>query len=100
VQRHGEEGDEMMWDGWGMGGGMIWGWLFLVLLLAGVVLLVVVVVRLLGSGTRRDAGPGPSRHPEGGGVGNERARQILAERYARGEIDGAEYDERLKRLRD
>jgi putative membrane protein len=31
--------------------------------------------------------------------GLERAREILAERYARGEVDGEEYRERLDELR-
>lgn len=31
--------------------------------------------------------------------GMERARGVLAERYARGEIDAQEYEERAKRLR-
>lgn len=42
------------------------------------------------------------RRPGGGGggrSGTERARDILAERYARGEIAGEEYRERLEQLR-
>jgi putative membrane protein len=38
---------------------------------------------------------GPRWHPSG----MERARDILAERYARGEISGEEYRERLDQLR-
>jgi putative membrane protein len=33
------------------------------------------------------------------GSGSERASEILAERYARGEVSGAEYRERLDELR-
>lgn len=88
------------WDGMG-GWGMGWMMLFWVLLLAGLVLLVVVLVRGFGGGARQDQGappaywsqPGPG--PEQGGV---RARQILAERYARGEIDTEEYQARLQTL--
>lgn len=36
----------------------------------------------------------------GGRSGMERARAILAERYARGEVDAAEYQERLRRLNE
>ncbi|WP_454778542.1 SHOCT domain-containing protein [Georgenia muralis] len=113
----------MMWDGWGMGGSMGWGWLFWLLLVVGIVLLVVLVVRLLGGGVDRGgdralpppgtAGPSgepwqpgePGRPGHQGsswpsGPGASRAREILAERYARGEIDTAEYEERLQRLQD
>lgn len=43
-----------------------------------------------------------SRHRRNGdhrGGGLDRAREILAERYARGEISGDEYRERLEQLR-
>lgn len=72
---------------WGMG----WGWLFLLLLLVGVVVLVVVLIRLLlgvDRGEQRDPRPG----------GRSRALEVLDERYARGEIDATEYDERRRRL--
>lgn len=41
----------------------------------------------------RAATPGPAA------TGRERAREILAERYARGEISTEEYEERLAKLR-
>ncbi|MGC0249296.1 SHOCT domain-containing protein [Pseudactinotalea sp. Z1748] len=72
---------------WGMG----WGWLFLVLLVLGVAVLAVVLVRLLSGGERGEQrNPPPMR----GG----RALEVLDERYARGEIDSTEYDERRRRL--
>lgn len=74
---------------WAMGPG--WGWLFMALLLGGLVLLVVLLVRVLAGGT----GGGPA---SGGGAGQRRARQILAERYARGEISTEEYQARLRAL--
>jgi putative membrane protein len=64
-----------------------WGWLFVALLLAGLVLVVVVLVRALAGG-----GGG------GGAAGQQRARQILAERYARGEVGTEEYQARLRAL--
>lgn len=74
--------------GWnGMGAGMGWGWLFLVLLVVGVVVLVVALVRSSSGGAR-------VQRP----MGRSRAREILDERYARGEIDATEYEERVERL--
>ncbi|RMB61800.1 SHOCT domain-containing protein [Tessaracoccus antarcticus] len=81
-----------MMGGWnGMGGGMGWSWLFLAVLVAGVVLLVVLLVMMLVRGSR--AGRSDSRP-----MGRSRAREILDERYARGEIDTAEYQDRLQQL--
>ena len=77
---------------WGVGMGG-WGWLFLALLIIGIVVLVVVLVRVLAGGTdSRPATPGDGRPDRG------RAREILAERYARGEISTEEYQERLRVL--
>ena len=74
--------------GWhGMGwGGMVWGWVFLALIAVGVVLLVTALVR----GRRGSTESRPA--------GGSRAREILDERYARGEIDTAEYQNRLQQL--
>ncbi len=86
------------WDGmggWGMGG---WGLLFGVLLLAGLVILIVLVVRVVGGGVRQDRGGTPSDPYGRPDSGPGRARQILAERYARGEIDTEEYHDRLQNL--
>jgi putative membrane protein len=90
----------MMWGyGWGWGYWLVMGVtmiLFWGLLIVGIVAL----VRHLG-GTRdashlggmRDAGgPGP-------GSGRTRAEEVLAERFARGEIDEDEYKRRLELLR-
>lgn len=86
----------MMGDGFGMG----WGWLFGLLFLVGLGLLIVLAVRALGGGIRRDtpahnapldisSSPQPTRGS---------ARQILDERYARGELTTEEYRERLQAL--
>ena len=81
----------MMDVGFGMG----WMWLFWLLLAVGVVLLVVVAVRALGGGvTRGSAG----RDVDGAPRGRSRARQLLDERYARGELTTEEYRERLAAL--
>ncbi|UNX53324.1 SHOCT domain-containing protein [Georgenia sp. TF02-10] len=71
--------------------GMGWGWLFFVLLMVGVVVLVVVLIRLLWGGGRDEQRRPPLE-------GRSRALEVLDERYARGEIDAAEYDERRRRL--
>lgn len=73
------------WDGggWGMG----WG-VFGLMHLLWVVLLVVVVAAIFRAllGDR-------------GGMRRDSALDILRERYARGEIDHAEYEERRKKLK-
>lgn len=81
-----------MW-GWGHMGawGMVWGWLLMAMLLAGLIVLVVLLVRMPGGRDSRSI-PRPSARG--------RARELLDERYARGEIDSAEYDERRRRLDD
>lgn len=74
----------------GMWGDMGWDWLFLALVVVGVVLLVVVVVILV----RGSSGGRETRRP----TGRSRARGILDERYARGEIDTAEYHDHLEQM--
>jgi putative membrane protein len=77
------------------GHGAGWMWLFWLLLVVGVVLLVLVAVRALGGGVTRPTGdrPGVAARP-----GRSRARELLDERYARGEITTEEYRERLSAL--
>jgi putative membrane protein len=77
--------------GYGMGW---WFWPFALLLLAGLVLLAVVAVRLIGGGIGQDRASTPGKAGEEGG-GRSSARQILDERYARGELTTEEYQERL-----
>jgi putative membrane protein len=74
------------WDhGWGGTGGMwLWGGLMMLFWVA----LVAAVVWLVATRS------GPSPKPPA-----DSAREILAERYARGEITGEEYRERLDTLR-
>jgi putative membrane protein len=71
---------------WWMGG---WGWLWIALIVLVIVLLVVWI-------TRR-AGPTASG---GGGGGDDDALRILEQRFARGEIDREEFEERRRALRD
>jgi putative membrane protein len=71
-----------MMGGWGMG----WVWIWPVLVLVGLAILAYVGVRLAQGG--RSAPPGDA----------STARQILDERYARGEIDEEEYRHRRSTL--
>ncbi|SOC48957.1 putative membrane protein [Blastococcus aggregatus] len=71
--------------------GMGWMWLFWLLLIIGVALLAVVAVRAAGGGVTRGGGREVPRE-------QSRARQVLDERYARGEISTEEYQERLRVL--
>src|SRR5690348_16155173 len=81
------DGDSMWHMGWGWGwGGMVFGPLMMVLFLAGIVVLAVLLVRRLGAGGHgRESAP-PRRTP----------LEILQERFARGEIDKQEYEERRR----
>lgn len=74
------------WGGhmWGSGPGWMWLWMVLLWLVV-----LAAVVWLVSSTQRRDRPADTS----------ERARQMLAERYARGDIDTEEYHERLDALR-
>lgn len=89
----------MMGTGSGMSG--MWPfWLFGLTLVVGLVLLVVVVVRVLGGGidgASRGASNGATRGRAVPPV-QSRARQVLDERYARGELSTEEYFERAKNL--
>jgi putative membrane protein len=72
--------------------GMGWMWIFWILLIVGLVLLIILLVRLSGGGM-------PSRGAGGFRTGGDsRAREILAERYARGELTAEEYGEALRTL--
>ncbi len=73
--------------GWQGMGYMGWGWLFLVLVVVGILLLVVALVRGWSGGRGVPRTTGPSR-----------AREVLDQRYARGEIDTEEYQDRLQQL--
>ena len=74
----------MGWDGgW-------WMLIFGTLMMAGFVVLVVLLVRSLAPGTGTQ---GPGADPTAS------ARQILADRFARGDLSATEYHERLDQLR-
>lgn len=86
-----------MMNGGGMGGmGLMW--IFGLLVLVGVIVVTVVLVKAFSGRSQNTAGAdttrGPGAGPGGGG------RQILQERYARGELSTEEYRERLRILEE
>jgi putative membrane protein len=86
----------MMWDGYGMTG---WGWGFGLLIAVGVVILVVVLILTLSKPRSVPSQAPPTGHApptEPGGATSP--KQILDERYARGELTTEEYRERLTAL--
>ena len=72
-----------MMQGFGHGWGMGFGWII------GIVILVIVILLVINA-TRNQAGQTNS--------GNKTPLDILKERYARGEIDNEEFEERKKNL--
>lgn len=74
--------------------GMIFGPLFMLLAFAAAIAVAVLVVRWIGGGPWQ--GNQPLRHMQSGHT----ALEILKERYARGEIDKEEFDERRRVLGD
>ncbi|WP_405445894.1 SHOCT domain-containing protein [Streptomyces erythrochromogenes] len=79
----------MFWYDHGMGG---WGWVAVSLSILLVALAVAAVVLLLRSVDRYPSGPAQTPAAPS-------AKDLLAERFARGEIDEAEYERRLTALR-
>lgn len=79
-------GHDMMWGGGHWGGfGMVLGPIFMILIIAGIVVGAIYVLRLFGV-----VGIGQPAH--------DRALMLLKERYAKGEIDTQEFEERKKPL--
>ena len=77
----------MMYDwGTGWGGGMLFGPLFMIALFVLAIVVIVALVRWF------------SGAPEMSRDGSRTARQILDERFAKGEIDREDYDARRKAL--
>ena len=75
-------------DGWGWGH-MFFGSFMMLLFWGGLIILIVLAVRWMSGG--------PARGGEGPTQGN-RPLEILEERYARGEIDKEEFEERKQML--
>lgn len=88
----------MMWYGGGWGG---WFFMtvFMVLFWAVLIVGLVALVRYL-VGPRHHQQPGPPPPSGEGGWQDRRAESLLAERFARGEIEEDEYKRRLALLRE
>jgi putative membrane protein len=82
-------GPSHMWGGDWAWGHMIFGSLTMVLLWGGIILVIVLLVRWLGAGWGSQPMPPPS---------SKTALDILKERFARGEIDKDEFEERKRLL--
>ena len=76
--------------GWGWGH-MIFGSLMMILFWGGIIVVIVVAMRWLGSGSSHGTTPATPRN---------KALDILQERFARGEIDKEEFEERRRLLSD
>ena len=78
---------------WGAGWGMLFGPLMMIVFLAAVVALAVAAARWLGAG-------GPSGGQAVPPPGGRSALDVLRDRFARGEIDKDEFEERRRLLAD
>ena len=92
-QAPGELGHPHMWGHGGGWGWMIFGPLMMIVVIAAIIALVVLLVRWLGGVPR-----GP--HPTNLSPPGKAPLDILRERFARGEIDKEEYEERRRLLSD
>lgn len=76
-----------MMDGWGYNNGYgAWGWLFMLFWIALIILAIIFLVRYLGRGGSN-------------ALHGEDALDILRKRYAKGEIDKKEFQEKTKDLK-
>ncbi|WP_259471663.1 SHOCT domain-containing protein [Streptomyces shenzhenensis] len=88
----------MWYDGWGWGGWFLM-LVITVLFWAVAIAAVIALVRYL-TAARRGPQAGPPPASGDLGWGSRRAEDLLAERFARGEIDEEEYKRRLALLRE
>jgi putative membrane protein len=94
----------MMWDNGYGSGGM---WLFGIMVCLGLILVIGAIIwaitssnRNSGTGQSGSGGTPPYGAGQQQGPGPSKARQILDERYARGEIDAQEYRDRRDALHE
>ena len=85
-----------MMMGYGYDGGGGWMWVLGGLMMVAVVVLIGAVVWAVIAATNRGGSAAATSPVDVGG--RARTRQVLDERYARGEIDSEEYTERLHTL--
>jgi putative membrane protein len=77
------------WDGWGWGGWIVMT-VLMVVFWAVVITAIVLAIRYASAGGQRTQG----------GSSTKTAEDVLAERFARGEIDDEEYRRRMSLLRE
>ncbi|TFC08155.1 SHOCT domain-containing protein [Cryobacterium sp. MDB1-18-2] len=82
---------------WGNGINMAWGWPFGLLVIVGIVLLVIWAVRSGGGSAQRN-GQQAASMPDVGAAQPSKARLILDERFAAGDLSAEQYREQLKVL--
>ena len=88
-----------MMMGYGYDGGGAWMWIFGGLMMVGVLVLVGLAVWAVIAATNRgNRGPTTVDTSPADVGGRSRTRQVLDERYARGEMTSEEYTERLHTL--
>lgn len=87
----------MMWGNGFNGYNMAWGWSVGLLMLVAIILLVIWAVRAFAGGTDRGGRRGDALIASGNGEPSQ-ARQILSDRFAKGELNATEYRERLEVL--
>jgi putative membrane protein len=75
-----------------------WMWVFGLLTIVSIALLVLLAVRMFSTGGGRGGEPGGGQAPGGGASGRSRARQILDERFAQGELTAEQYREQVQLL--
>ena len=85
-----------MMMGYGYDGGGAWMWVFGGLMMLGVLVLIGLAVWAVVAATNRGASAAATSPVDVGG--RTRIRQVLDERYARGEMTSEEYTERLHTL--
>jgi len=84
---------------YGYDGGGAWMWIFGGLMMVGVLVLIGLAVWAVFAATNRgNRGPTAAGASPAEDGGRTRTRQVLDERYARGEMNSAEYTERLHTL--
>lgn len=88
----------MMW-GNGYNNNMAWGWPVGLLVLVAIILLVIWAVRAFAGKTSRDHPNNDASVTPAQGT-RSRARQLLDDRFAKGELDATEYRARLKVLEE
>ncbi|MFQ5755473.1 MAG: SHOCT domain-containing protein [Acidiferrobacterales bacterium] len=90
AQYYGGDYPHMWGGGWGWGG-MIFGPLVMILFIAATIAVIVLLVRWIGGGSAGTTSPPPA---------SKTALDILKERFARGEIDKEEFEDRKRLLSD